>query len=108
MMKALHHGLLRRACKLWLHWDPHIRLALNMTRGAEGFEQSEESDGWLFAQWQGMIRNCIMSWERYVGISLVAVEQNLDGDVGDGQLEPLEEDKLSDQSSDSEGDAPNA
>lgn len=109
MMKGLHNGLLRRACRLWLHWDAHIRSILNLTRYAEGFEVSGVADEELFSQWQEMKRNSIRSWESYVGQSVLGVDEAVDGVADDGELGELD-DVLSSGSSDSDshGDTPNA
>ncbi|KAH9814973.1 hypothetical protein DFH28DRAFT_1221503 [Melampsora americana] len=83
MMRALHHSLLRQACRLWLHWNPQIRTLIARTSTPEGFEQLKEDDELLFAQWQDMMARCIRSWEEHVGRTLVAVDE--DGALGDAE-----------------------
>lgn len=79
MMQALHHGLSRSSCKVWLHWNRHLRILLQLTAKPEGFEQSEETDEVLLREWEDMICSSIQTWERYVGQSVVAMEVEAEG-----------------------------
>lgn len=89
MMRALHHSLSRPAFQLWLNWNRHLRLLLQLSSSPEGFEQSDAADEELLQQWDLMIRKSRSKWERYVGESVIATDQepqegdvteNLDGD----------------------------
>jgi hypothetical protein len=86
MMRTLHHGRLRQACRLWIYWTPHIKILITRTATPEGFEQDREADEKLFGDWQEMVAHCIRSWEVHVGRTLVAVDEYLPVNIGDNEL----------------------